>query len=409
MTIMAFGKLFGLLLMFMLAKIMPLDDYGVFVYTRNLILMLGPILTLGFNISALRFIPAYLANGRPEHAKGFYLGAMAVTLSCSLLGAAAFSLVLTTSPDMVEPNLRRALLIGVVGLAGYAIAVLNAVTARALGFVSVAYGPTNLGQPVLILAVVGVLWTVADTIDGEIAAGALVVSYAVIAVIQIGLIRLFSPRALRDAVPRFAMREWMVVSPPLTLSTAAISFVDLGSFAILGAYEDTATMGVFGLILVLVQSLFIVNWSLFGIGAPRISAAIAKNERREAERILRMVRLSAGAIALAASAAVVAVFSVGAPLLLPDIPIPLPTLAIALAGFVTTALAGPAGVVLVAAGKQAELVGAQIVSAVITLLASVWLIPKFGLNGAATAALGGAIARACLVGGLVHLRHGFRV
>lgn len=401
------GKALSLIIVLGLAKTVPPADYGVFVFARNLVLILGPIATLGWGVAAVGFLPSYMATRRSELAKGFHLAAMGTTIATALVLTVALTAALALFPNLLEATFRPTVTIALTGLVGYALMTLNSETARALGLFSVAYVPSHLGHPLLLMGLLGALWIGSVPIDRVNAILVLVLSYSTVAALQLALILSSAPLSFRQAKPAWSVREWFWASAPLTLITASILIVELSPPVILGFFAPASTVGVFGLIVVLVQSLSILNWALFGVVAPHLTAAIAMNRQPDAERMLRVVRLLAGIAGLTASAVLVLTAATVGPLALPHLVPPLDTLGIAIFGYLCTAFAGPVGTVLIALGRRRELVVSNLASAAVTLGTAVVLIPTFKLDGAALAGSIGCLTRSFLLGFIVHRRHRF--
>jgi O-antigen/teichoic acid export membrane protein len=405
MAVLLAGKGVSLVIVLGLARAMPPSDYGVFVFARNLLLILGPIATLGWSVSAVGFLPSYLATHRPERAKGFYLAAIRVTVLTALAVAVSLFGAIALIPGLLDAPFRPAVTIGLAGLIGYALIALNAETARALGLVGAAYVPNHIGHPMLFIGLLGALSLASVPIDGVTATFALALSYSAVAVLQLALIRSSAPEPFRRARPTWSVREWFGASAPLTLVTASMLIIELSPPVILGLFAQAWAVGAFGVIIAMVQTLSILNWSLFRIASPRITASIARDCRPE--RLLRVVRLVAGVGGLAASAALVLVVATIGPLALPHLVPPLDTLGIALFSYLCTAFAGPVGTVLIAFDRRRELVVCNLASAVLTIGTAVVLIPALGINGAALAGAIGCLVRALLLGIIVHGRHQF--
>jgi hypothetical protein len=236
------GKALSLIIVLGLAKTVPPADYGVFVFARNLVLILGPIATLGWGVAAVGFLPSYMATRRSELAKGFHLAAMGTTIATALVLTVALTAALALFPNLLEATFRPAVTIALTGLVGYALMTLNSETARALGLFSVAYVPNHLGHPLLLMGLLGALWIGSVPIDRVNAILVLVLSYSTVAALQLALILSSAPLSFRQAKPAWSVREWFGASAPLTLITASILIVELSPPVILGFFAPASTV-----------------------------------------------------------------------------------------------------------------------------------------------------------------------
>ncbi|HSI39659.1 MAG TPA: hypothetical protein VLA00_03830 [Xanthobacteraceae bacterium] len=387
------GRIAGLLLVFVIAKFMSVADYGGFVYARNAILLIGPIAVLGFNLSVTRIVPTYVARGEFGLARGFMNYALAVTALSATIAVALIFAALMLLPELVEPSLRHALIIGLVGVVPYAALMVTTETARALGFPSIADGPPNLGQSVAVFVLVMGIYLALGTVTADGAIIALVISCFAMVAAQAIMIRRATAATLGAATPAYEGRNWLVTSAPLSLSTAAFALSDRGVFFLLGSYAAAAEVGIFGFLLLISQTVAIIPLSISGMAAARQSAAIAVGEHARARTILRDARLAGCALTVLGSLGAAFASQELLPLLLPHLAVPLDTLAIVLASVTITAWTRPAGYFVLSYNRSVTVIFNQTAAAATAVGVTFLLVPSMGLNGAAIAMLAGCISR----------------
>ena len=222
--------------MIALARWMGAAEYGIFTYALSWVYLVVMPAGLGIPAAAVRFLPEYSAQQRMPLARGFLTWGITLTLVTSAviatLGVLALQFHILPTRDAYHLPLEIAL----AGLPAIALLVLGAQIARAFGWVAVAYSPSQVWHPLLLLIVAAIFVGIGTPpvarlfvpVSLSIAAACVLVQLAV-------CFRRLRPR-FRGVIPQYDRLAWLRVSLPLLL---------LDGFASLINYSDILMVGFF--------------------------------------------------------------------------------------------------------------------------------------------------------------------
>jgi O-antigen/teichoic acid export membrane protein len=372
----------GFLLQTLLARTLPMAEYGTFTYAATWAEILAYPAGLGLNSAALRFLPAYQAQGRTDAFRGFIRASLFATL---LAGLAVGALVLAwglrfsgSSPWHVWAC--AALLVPV-----HALVALYMQMSRARGRVVTALAPSmvlrhvGLAVGVLLLLRVGTPATAATVMP--------VLLGAMLAVLLVQAICFHRPlaREIGRGATTAHWPEWRRVSGPLLL---------VGLFTVLLGRLDLIAVGLFrgpaevGLYNAALKTAALVGFVLLAINtgaAPRIAQLHATGDR---DGLQKLVTLSTRAAFAASLVFCTLAWLFGSRVLSafgPEYRASYAVLAVLVLGHLAAAGAGLVVNLLNMTGHQltclATFTGAVIAAATLNLL----LVPRYGTLGAAWA------------------------
>lgn len=151
----------------------------------------------------------------------------------------------------------------------------------------------------------------------------------------------------------------------------------------LGIYESPEAVGVYGVALRVSKLLSFVLYGVVVISGPKFAALYAANKSRELERLARQSTTLAAVLSLPIilfmaifSAQILGIFG-------PAFVAGQTALIILICGQVINTLTGPIGALLVMTGQEKSLRNLILVTMIISILLYAYLIPRYGINGAA--------------------------
>jgi O-antigen/teichoic acid export membrane protein len=367
-----------------LARTFGSAAYGAYAFTMACVGMLAIPGAAGFDRLAIREVAALTARQQSALVRGVLRrgGQFALAASCVLALVMAGIAWLADTDESLEHTLwAGALLIPIVATARVRQAGL-----QGLGRVVLGQVPELLVQPLLLLALVGLiqLLPVFQPL-GVVAMGLQLIAASIACALGIIFLRRSLPASVTNSRPEFRTAQWI---------NSAIPFVWMLGMNVIVTNVDTFLLGVLdsassaGFYRVASQLAMLVVFPLTAINmafAPVIASLYASGEidslRRRARLASRLALLAAAPIALG----LLLVGKYALQLFGPDFAVAYPALVILTVGYFINAMTGTAGYVLIMTrheGSAAMIFGA---AASINVAGNLLLIPRFGLTGAAIA------------------------
>ena len=371
----------ALAMQMLLARLMPQDDYGLFVLAWAWLLVLATIGAAGFSESALRFLPRYQSRGRSGDAAGFLRTALAVAVATSLCISAC--LAVTALVLLPDGPARLVTLIIAAGLPFLAAEFVLEGVARASGWYVLTTAPTYILRPLLIGGGAFVIFALGMDLDARLA-GLLLIASLVIVAAGLAMLVLRRTSGTSHGRPSHARRRlWWTASVPLVLVAGFDDLLAYSDILLLGLLVPPDSVAVYFAAARAMALAAFVQYAFTMVAGRGFSlAAAAGNSELLQSRVLSATRmtfwstLAAVAATLAAGPVVLAAFGEG----FRD-------------GHEIMVILGLAFMIRALAGQSADLVAilghARLLAAVSALalaanaLVTVGLVPLIGIAGAA--------------------------
>jgi O-antigen/teichoic acid export membrane protein len=261
-----------------LARTIGAAEYGVYAYAFAWLTALSYIAALGFDISLLRFIPAYLATRSFSLLRGLieYSGRRACGLGCaiSLVGVA---IILACSRD-VPPRLANAFLVGFILVPIFALLRLRTTIVRGFGGVLSALGPDRLVRDAVLLVAVAGMATV-SSIDAPRAMGAAVLAAAAALGLVSLTMRSLRPNGMSTVVPTYEQQVWRRTIAPLVIVAIGDALTNRVGILILGWVVGTQQAGVYAVAFNVSLAVTLPQVAVNTLLAPVISDLFVRNDR----------------------------------------------------------------------------------------------------------------------------------
>jgi O-antigen/teichoic acid export membrane protein len=209
------------------------------------------------------------------------------------------------------------------------------------------------------------------------------VSIIIVALQLKGLVAFF-PKMVNSTVPdRRLVYQWRVASAPLLILAGFSTLTNELNIALLGTIVSKSDLAVFGACLKLALIVEYAVSLIHELVAPDISDALARKQTPAIEA----AALRANMAAIAATVGATVGFAIFGRLILgtfgPDFVRAYPILLILVGAQMIRAAFGPMVLTLISAGSQKSVVQVFSVAIVAYGLGNLWLVPAFGLIGAA--------------------------
>lgn len=389
-----------------LARLMGQFEYGIFVFVWVIAIIAGNLSCFGFHTAIIRFLPQYAASGDFDKIRGLTLTTRLAALVVASLVALSGVVLLYFFADRIAAYYLVPLVLGALLLPMIALGDAMDGTARANSWLVQALTPTYLVRPLLIpVAMVAAVRLGYDASAQTAMIAAIVATYAT----TVGQLLLLGRRLRNKFQPgprAYSVGHWAAVAMPILLIEGFYFLLTNADVIMVGLFltpENTATY------FAAAKSMALVHFVYFSVKAgmtPRFSQLIAEEKQEElaqfattAARWTFLPSLIVGGVVLALGPLILLLFG-------PNFSAGYPVMFILFAGIAVKSFIGPGEALLTMAGQQK--ICAVIYVAVLTLniAGNVVLIPRLGIEGAATATAAAMMVEAALLYAVIRNRLG---
>ncbi len=368
-----------------MARWMADFQYGIFVVVWVGSVIMGGLACLGIQVAVLRFVPEYLGRRELELLRGVIVGSRIQGLATATLFALAGLAGLYAFGDHISGYYLVPLYLGAVTLPMIALGDIQEGLARSFNWANLALWPTYIVRPLLIIVFMGgALWFGAPTNAATAMAAVVAATY----VTTIGqFFRLQS--AIGKTVPRgprsYQPLVWVTVALPIFVVEGFFNLLTNVDILIVGRLMQPEKVAIY---FAAVKTMALVHFVYFSVragSAQRFSQYYAAGDDARLSAFVRDTlhwtfwpSLAMVAVLMIAGRWLLALFG-------PSFVEGYPILYILSVGLLLRASIGPAETLLIMAGQQGITAVVYAVTFFLNVSLNFFLIPYFGINGAAIA------------------------
>jgi O-antigen/teichoic acid export membrane protein len=229
----------------LLARWMGPSQYGLYSFAIAAMALLAYPATLGLHGAAVRFVAQYAATDDWPHVVGFIKASSWLAFGCgALVATLAIGGVLIFKSNF-DPAYVAPMIVALAGIPIVALTIVRSEAIRALGWLALAWGPLQLGQPLFLLIVIAVilLFSVAK-LTATVAVGAAILAYAANLIAQWGVLHArLGAKAKVESKTQF--RPWLGVAMSfLWISLANMIFVQAGVIVV-GVFQKPHDVAIY--------------------------------------------------------------------------------------------------------------------------------------------------------------------
>ncbi|MEM1378056.1 MAG: lipopolysaccharide biosynthesis protein [Pseudomonadota bacterium] len=391
------------------ARIMGVEDYGIFVLVWITMIIIGSLSCLGFQTAIIRFIPQYREAGDLTHMRGMLLSSRLAVLGASTFFAALTAIIVWLGQDIFREIYVLPFIIGALAIPMVSLGDTLDGTARAHGWTIRALTPSYIARPILILALMALAYANGFEIDALMGLKCAVVASYLTTLAQLLLITRDVDAHIPPGPRAYAMPLWVKVALPIFLVEGFFFLLHNADTLMVGLLMTPSDVAIY---FATVKTLALVHFVFFAVKAGiahRFSALLADGDNSAVHDMAQRSvvwtfwpSLLMGLIILAVAPVLLLMFG-------SEFTQGYPLLFILVAGVVMRAAIGPAESLLNMAGHQnaCAFVFGGVLVANVTFNAI--LIPQIGLYGAAVATFLATIIEVFALYQLVYRRIGVRM
>lgn len=369
----------------LLARWMGVFEYGIYVFVWTWVLILGGMSPFGLGLSVIRFLPQY--NERRQHARlrGLLLGsrlfAIATGSAIAGLGAAGlyFFADVATNPYVLP------FYIALICIPLFALTDVQDGIGRSQSWMGVALLPPYVLRPLLLLIALAVAHEAGLAMTAVTATAAAIFAIWATAIIQLLWIKVRLPETHKIGRRAYAFRFWLKASMPLAVITACDLALQNVDVLIISKFMSPTDVGIYFAAAKTMSLIMFVHYAVGSATANRFSALQA---RKDGEGLRRLCKDAVNWTFWPSLAGAVVILALGKPLLWlfgPQFEAGYPVMMILVVGFMLRSSFGPVEFLLNMLGEQKLCAAVLVLSAVVSLILNIVLVPEFGLVGAAIA------------------------
>lgn len=360
-------------------------EFGLFAYAWTWMNLIFLVAAFGLNEAALRLIPTYATHGQWQQLRGLVTRGPLLVLAAAGLAALLATGTLSLLGERVAEHYRLPLLLTfaatpLIGL----LAFLQGI-GRALGSALLAFLPRTVGLPALVLLSVAVIGASGSIPDAASLIAVTVAAAGALAAWQwLLLVRRALPPAARKAGTACHLREWLRLALPCLFISVCFGLLTHCDLLMVGFFLTAEDVAVYQ---AASRTAALISFPLFAMNAlvaPLIARLHAEGKINELQRTASMATqvvfwpsLVGAMLAIGGSRWILEIFG-------PGFVAGQEALAVLVLGHLVNVAVGPASYLMTMTGNQRSCALVWAATVVVQLVANLYLIPRWGIAGAAT-------------------------
>jgi O-antigen/teichoic acid export membrane protein len=371
--------------MIFLARWLGAVNFGIYAYVFVVAGLLGLALSFGFNSSALRLLPDYLARRKWRRLNGFLTQSFGIIVSFSVLGALAGAGLVFVFRDAIEPHYFVPLLVGLACVPLLTLLNQFESTARAFGWMNLAYVPGYILRPLLLMAFAGGLMAFGGTAEAAGALWAMIAACFVAALAQGIFVFTGARQRVAKVAPAFHTRAWCTISFGFLTIDGLRMLLDNTDVLLIGRLLDPHSVAAYYAAIRTGGLVSFVSFSMVALAVPKFAEIYITGTRRDMQKFVSGViqMMFWPSLATAVGLAVLGPYVLS--LFGADFEMGYPTMLVVLGGLVLRSSTGPVEYLLNMTGHHRDTMRVYVFAAVANVCLNLLLIPTFGIIGAAIA------------------------
>ncbi|MCH8112409.1 MAG: oligosaccharide flippase family protein, partial [Proteobacteria bacterium] len=375
-----------------LARLLGAEGYGAYSFALACVGLLSVPALLGFDGLLVREVARYLAREHWASLTGLLRRARQMTLVASFgLALAGAGLAWAFSGQLERPML-TAFWIALFALPFLAQTRVIQATMIGLRRITAAQVPETAFQPALFLALIAATaLLLAGRLDAQVAVGLYGVSALAAFFLATGLWRRARKAVMQPAAPEYATGAWLRSAVPFALTSGLNVLGTSLGVLMLAPMQGAHATGIFGVAMtasnLITLPLAAINTPL----APRVAQAYADNDRAALRRLTTHTARVASLVSLPLFSLFILFGTWVLSLFGPEFAVGHAALLILASAQMFNVAVGPVGLLLQMTGHERDVLASFAISAAITFVANLLLIPLWGGIAAAIGAAAGVI------------------
>ncbi len=382
-----FIKVAGLILIYVLqiflARWMGKTEYGIYEYVIAWTLLLAIPAGLGLPRTTLRLISEYRVKQDWSSLRGILRGSWLLTLLSACLVCLIAAVVIWSLNYFRNFIYAIPLLVGLGLILLQALVQLQIETTRAMNDIALAYAPSLIVWPVLVLSGGFILLEKNHSLTSLPMIGVATSMLLIVYLFQSFLLRQTVNNQVEPATPNYAYRQWITISLVLLLQRAFFIILDETDIIMVGSLIGPGAAGTYNVAAKTAMWVTFVLEMINMVAAPAFATFYTQGDIEGLQKVVSQVTIwifwpsiTIGSILLIFTQPVLSIFG-------PDFIAASISLKILVLGRLMDAFCGSVGSLMTMTGHQNQALPVFGCSALMNLVLNAIAIPKFGIMGAA--------------------------
>ncbi len=373
-----------------LARTLGTDGLGIYNYGFTWIEILLLFTVFGFNRLVVRELSASLAKQDWAFIKGLHRFSIIVPFMLSLIvilaGLFAINLSQWYDLEIIPPVAVTVTSIALLLLPVQSLVRVRQGIMQAFDHIASSQMPEYLLHPVVFVCTLLLVWYYSGKqLSPELAASSFIFSAFVAFLYGEYLHRRIIPEQLHTVKASYEIKYWLITAMPMAFMNALFIINNRLDVLMLGSLADISTVGIYTTAAQLVGLVSILLATANTALSPRFARLYQEGKHGTLQELFTKSTRIIFVIAVLVS---IALYIFGAPVLSifgRDFTAGNSALRIMLAGQILNAFAGSVGVLLTMTGNSRYTAAALTISTIFNVIANIFLIPRYGADGAALA------------------------
>lgn len=389
-----------------LTRLLGARGYGTYVLALEWLNFLAVPTALGMDRFMVREIAIFRAQEKWDKLRGFLRwGNAAVVLASLAVAAAGAGIVLYTVQG--RDSLRLSLLLVLATLPFMSLSTLRQAAMRGFDHIVGGQWPELVLRPLLIVALSVSAWLVVPEFSAPWAVATLSAATVVAFLVGAYLLRSVLKRDAPSAEPSYARGSWLKTALPFMLISAMYVVNARASVLMLGALGTSTDAGLYQIASRGADFIAMVLLAVNTAFAPTLARLFAQGKGRQLEHAVARSTRTITLVSLPIALGFIFFGQLFLALYPSDFSAARTTLTILSLGQLVNAATGTVATLLNMTGHERDTALVVGVSAVLNIGLNLFLIPRFGLEGAAVATALGTLSWNVLLSVFVYRRLGF--
>lgn len=285
----------GLVLVYLsrvyLARWMGDTEYGIYEYVLSWTLLLATLASLGLPRTVLRFIAQYRVKQAWGLVRGIIRGSWWTTVAAGLVVALLGTIAILTLDHYYSFIYAKPLLVGIWLIPLQALMNLQLETARALDDVTLAYAPSQIIWPVLVLGAGFFFLQEEHEVTSLPLVGAATALLFAVILWQLWLLGQKLDEEVLPAHPVYAHREWMKVALVLLLQNAFVIVLQQTDIVMVGSILGPEQAGIYGAAVKTAMWVAVVLQTINMVAAPAFTMLYTQDDMEGLQTLVAAVTL----------------------------------------------------------------------------------------------------------------------
>ena len=274
--------------MILLARWMGSSEYGLYSFAIAWMTLLAYPATLGMTGAGVRFVAQYAAANDWQYVAGLMKVSSWLTFGCGALVAALAIAAVLYFKSYFNPGYVAPTIVALAGIPIVALTIVRSEAIRGLGWLALAWGPLQLGQPLLLLIVAAAMVVFAMQLTAAMGVCASILAYAANLIAQWGVLHARLGTRIK-VEPKVNLGAWLGVAVSFVwISLANVILLQAGVIVV-GVFLKPQDVALYSAAAATSGLVTLPLYAATALGAPKFAALHSQQRRLELQALVTNV------------------------------------------------------------------------------------------------------------------------